>query len=150
MVNLGSHSEEALLALWAQTLAELRARKLVRTSNVLGEYAERLAARALGLKLKTPSHAGYDALDRKERRYQIKARLLRGRPGDRQLGVMRDFDFEFLVVVLVREDFSETEIWKLPVDLVRERAKPSAYQNGWILHANGPLLADPRAERVVG
>src|SRR5947209_7395503 len=82
-----------LLGLYVSVLAELRRRKVVRTSNnPVGDYAEWLVADRLNLALTNNSNAGYDAVDVNGLRYQIKSRRLTPENPSTQLGAIRDLD----------------------------------------------------------
>ena len=69
---------EELLRLYSGVIRELKAYKVIRTNNVVGEYAEWLVSKRMNLTLAPPSEKGYDASSRdesgREIRYQIKSR----------------------------------------------------------------------------
>lgn len=60
-------SAPALLALYGAIHAEFRRRGLARSTNVVGDYAELLAVRALDLKQAAKSVKDYDGTDREGR-----------------------------------------------------------------------------------
>lgn len=65
---------------YSQVLDELRARKVIRTSNSpIGDYTEWLVANQLGLTLVTNSTSGHDAVDTLGVKFQIKGRRLTSR-----------------------------------------------------------------------
>ena len=139
---------------WAATLRELRRRGLIRAgSNPVGDYAELLVAQRLGLKLVPPSRGGVDAIDDNGARYQVKARRLVGGPGDRELGVIKNIDqrdFDYLVVVLFNEDLGVAGMWRLPFDLVHEKAVYKKQVGGHVLIARDSVFRDPRAVQLHG
>lgn len=151
-MDLGELSDEEILRLWSETMEELRRRGVIRTANnPIGDYAEALAAKRLGLELAHGSTAAYDALDKDGIRYQIKARRLIGRTPSRQLSALRNLaqdGFDFLIVVLFDEDFTLRGMWRLPIDLVREHATYRKHVNAHILIARDFVLDDPRAARL--
>lgn len=117
----------------------------------LGDLAERLAAKHLGLQMAPPSQAGFDATNRKGERFQVKARRL-GEQGERQLGIIRNIDdqpFDHLVVVLFPKDSDDPlGIWLLPFDLVRQNVKQKLLQNGHVLYATDKILNHSQTKRV--
>lgn len=147
-------SDEDLLGLWGRIMAELRVRGIVRSSNSpIADFAETLAAKLLNLTVVANSTASYDAIGTDGQRYQIKARRVTKANQSRQLSAIRNLNkggFDSLIVVVFDESgFKPTEVWQLPIDLVREHAKYRAHVNAHILQARGAILADPRAKRLV-
>ena len=91
--GLAEARPEALLALYATILDELRDRGIVRsTNNPVGDYAEYLVATALGLRLADNATSGFDAIGPDDLLYQVKARRLTPRNPSRQLGFIRGLD----------------------------------------------------------
>lgn len=75
--ELARMTEKELLRLHGAAINELRRRKVVRTqNNPVGDYTEWLVSRALDLKLEGNSAIGYDAINERGIRYQIKGRRL--------------------------------------------------------------------------
>ena len=147
-------TDEALLGLSERVQHELRRRGLTPPrARPLGEMAESIVIGRLGLHPAPTSTAGYDAVADDGTRYQVKARRL-GTRGDRQLGVIRNIDrraFDYLVVVLFPPDSDDPEgMWRLPFDLVREKAVYNKHQNGHVLFAHDSVLNDPRTKRLSG
>ncbi len=68
---------------------------LLKSRNVVGAYADLLAAQKLGGRLAPPNTKSYDVIVGRKR-IQVKARVVvnqRSR-GDRQVGVVRSWDFD--------------------------------------------------------
>ena len=144
-------SVNELLIAFGQILNELRKRGIVRSqNNPVGDYTEWLVSKAFGLTLQNNSKSGFDAVDAKGVRYQIKGRRLHSRNESRQLGVIRNLEaeeFDFLIGVLFAEDFSVLEAYKIPYKLVGPpHSRFCRHQNGNILILNGAVLS---AEGVV-
>lgn len=141
-----------LLVLWSRVMDELRERGVIRSgNNPVGDDAEWLVAERLGLGLVANSTAGYDAIGPDGTRYQIKARRLVDPTTSRRLSALRNLDqdrFDHLLVVLVGPTFEILELWRLPIDLVREHATYRRHVNAHVLHADGAVLRDPRAVRL--
>jgi len=127
-------------------MEELRERQLIRTSNnPVADYAEVIAVKYLDLSRADKEEKGYDALDVKNRRYQIKGRRITRHNTSRQLGVIRNLDeklFDYLVAVIFNEDFSINEIWKVPYQFIKENSHFSELQNGHIFIANPEKMSD--------
>lgn len=150
--SLAADSNATLLNRWADIMRELKRRGVLRTgNNPVADYAEYVVAERLGLTLATNSNAGYDAVDANDVRYQIKARRLTSSAGSRQLSPIRDIDqdkFDYLVVALFDYGFTLTELWKFPIDLVREHGRHSPHVNGRIIRVKGAILLDDRAIKL--
>lgn len=148
---LNKLNEKELLSLYSLLIEELRKRGLVRSSNnPVADYAEYIAARKFGLKLETGSTKGFDAKDKKGLRYQIKSRRPTEHNKSLQLGVIRNLKnkpFDFLIAIIFNKDFSASEIYKIPFNLIKKYSRFSAHQNGHILILQGKILQDPRVVR---
>jgi hypothetical protein len=153
-IDLTRLSDEDLLDLWGRVMAVLRIRGIVRSSNSpIADFAETLVAKLLNLSLVAGSNASYDAVAPDGKRYQIKARRVTKANPSRQLSAIRNLDkdgFDFLIAVVFDESgFKPREVWRFPVELVREHAKYRAHVNAHILYVSGAILADSRAQRLV-
>ena len=144
-----------LMNMYAEILAELNSRKVVRTYNSpVGDYAEWLVAEKLGFVLEHNSQKGYDAYDPKTGlRYQVKSRWERGAASvqSRELNVIRNYDdnqFDYLIVVIFDEHFGVKEAYMLPHDTVKPYARYNKHQNGYILIAKGAVLTDKETKNI--
>jgi hypothetical protein len=129
-----------LLSLYGEILTELRERGVVRSENSpVGDVAEYLAGRALGLKLETNSSIGYDCTDAAGLRYQIKGRRLTRVSSPRQLGAIRGLadglpdPFDLLVGILFNGDMSVRRAALIPIAVVRLRKSRQNHVNAWRL-----------------
>jgi hypothetical protein len=151
-MRLAELSIPELLRLHASTIAELRTRAVVRTSNnPVGDYTEWLVAKALGLQLEANSSSGHDATSTDGRRLQIKGRRVTPTNKSRQLGAIRNLankDFDELVAVIFDEDFGILEAVVIPHPVVSEFSSYRAHVNANILHVRGALLFDPRVRSI--
>ena len=141
-----------LLKCFADVLDELKKRKIVRTrNNPVADYAEWLVTQQLGLSLERSSKRGYDATDQSGKRYQVKSRRLDQTNKSKQLSVIRNLDageFDYLIGILFNRDFTVNEGYKIPHGVIREHARFSEHQNGYILHLQGEVLTAPRVENI--
>jgi hypothetical protein len=150
--DLASAMVSDLLTAYADVLAELKRRGIVRTRNSpIADVAEGIVARRLGLKLCTNSNKGYDATDEAGVRYQIKSRWLNSPKARRQLSVIRDLDgapFDYLIVVLFGPNFSVQEAYRMPLAVATKYAQFRQHVNGHIILMKGAILTAPGVEDI--
>ncbi|WP_286339103.1 hypothetical protein [Ferrimonas sp. YFM] len=141
-----------LLKLQSTVIEELKRRKVVRTkNNPVGDYAEWLVAKNLGLELAKNSSAGHDGVDSDGTKIQIKGRRITSDNHSRQLGAIRryaDKDFDQLIAVIFDEDYEVIDAVQIPHEVVGEYASYRAHVNAHILHLRGPLLTDSRVKCI--
>ena len=154
-MDIRSKSSIELMNMYAEILAKLNSRNVVRTYNSpVGDYAEWLVAEKLGFVLEHNSQKGYDARDPKTNlRYQIKSRWERGSATakSRELNVIRNYDdnqFDYLIIVIFDEHFEVKEAYMLPHDTVKPHARYDKHQNGYVLIAKGAVLADKDTQNI--
>ncbi len=141
MPDFKNMSDQKLLQLYSQLMEELRNRDIVRSSNnPVADCAEKVAVERLGLIRGGKEERGHDAIDSEKKRYQIKGRRITRHNNSRQLGVIRNIEerlFDYLIAVIFNEDFTVSEIWKIPYLFIKENSQYSKQQNGQI------FIADP-------
>lgn len=142
-----------LIDAYARSLDALKARGVIRSTKVLADYAEWLAAKALGLDLVGGgAQKGYDAKDpRTGLRYQVKARQVAPpymQPDLRGQGNLEDGPFDMLVGILVNGNFEVIRAAVVPLSVVQARAKRIAYNNGFRIHMASGLLRLPEVVDV--
>ena len=96
-VDVHGFSDVDLFRLYADILAELRSRGIVRSANApAGDYGELLVKRALGGELADKAEKSWDVKTLDGKRIQVKCRLVSNPKslGQRQLSVFRTFDFD--------------------------------------------------------
>lgn len=151
-MNLKNLEIKELLNLHASVIAELQERNVVRTqNNPLGDYTEWLVSKALDLELQSNSKIGYDGISKTGLRVQIKGRRITPKNKSRQLSAIRKYeykDFDILAAVLFNESYGVIEAYLIPHDVVGEYAVHRNHVNGRILILKGPILTDPRVERI--
>ena len=125
--DLGALDETELLRLYANVFKEMTEREMIRSANAIpGDLGERIVASKLRLKLEPNSAKGYDALDDDGEKYQIKTRRLTSKNHSRQLGGFRNLDqrlFDYVIVVILREDFTPQELWRTTHEVIVKYAK---------------------------
>jgi len=145
---LASLSDLELLSLHSEILMELRSRGVIRTkNNPVGDYAEWLVSKALGMTLLSNSSAGADAIDADGMKVQIKARRVTPDNASRQLSALRNYeaaDFDYLIAVIFDETYNVLDAYKIPHVVIRDYARHSDHVNAHIINLKGAILADPR------
>lgn len=151
-MNLKLLEIKELLNLQASVITELQARNIVRTqNNPLGDYTEWLVEKALDLELQSNSKTGYDGISKSGLRVQIKGRRVTAKNKSRQLSAIRKYDdkgFDVLAAVLFNESFEIIEAYLIPHEVVGEYSVHRNHVNARILILKGPILNDPRIERI--
>jgi hypothetical protein len=148
-----SPSVKDLMRAYRESLEALKARGVIRSTKVLADYAEWLAATGLRLTLvEGGAQKGFDAVDAKSGlTYQVKARhvvLPYLQPDLRGQGSLDDHPFDYLVGVLLGADYEVMRAAVIPLEVVRERAKRIAYTNGYRVHMGSGILRLPNVRDV--
>ena len=133
-----------LLAGYADTIAELRRRGVIRTNNApLGDYAEWLLARVLDATIADSTSAkSWDLVLPDGRLVQVKARLVSEPPtaGQVQTSPFRSWDFDLAALMLFDARTYEPRLAVLaPAEVVRRHATYRKHINGSIVHIRAPL-----------
>jgi hypothetical protein len=136
----------SLLKLSSSVIDELKRREILKTNNnPVGDYAEWLCKKSFNLTLETNSNAGFDATDSDGVKYEVKARKVTPDNGSRQLSVIRNYEnknFDFLIGIILNDDFTVKEAYKIPHETVGKYATFREHQNGHILILKGEVLED--------
>lgn len=108
--------------------------------------AELYAANALGLRIVELNQSGYDALNADNERYQIKFRSAQTLNVD-----INNFDFDYLVLVNMDEDYQLIGMWRITVEQAKkifsERVKFRKYQATQSkVKSVGDLITQKRSE----
>jgi hypothetical protein len=145
-------SIKQLLQTHSSIIEELKSRNVLRTrNNPVADFSEWLIAKSLRLTLEGNSKAGYDAIDKKKIRYQIKGRRIVPENKSTQLGVIRNLDkknFDYLIGIIFDNDYTALYAAKIPHFIVSKFAKFSKHQNGHILHLKKDIFADKRVKNI--
>lgn len=136
-IDIDSINSRDLLILYSDILEALLQRGITRSNNnPIGDYAESLAAKALGLSVEKASNKGYDAVDRDGQTYEIKARRITKHNGSRMLSAIRQLDenhFDFLIGILFNADFTIQRACLIPCQVVKQIASYRKHTNAWIV-----------------
>jgi Family of unknown function (DUF6998) len=149
------HSEDVtvrdLLMQYVSVRGELRQRGVIRTSNLIGDYAEWLVANRLGFHLERNSNPGYDAIDGNGIKYQVKSRHITPENRPKQIGNIRDLSkhgFDFLIAVIFNEDFTVRRVLKISYAAVVRHAHFRPRTNSYRFSVGHNLLNDPEVEDI--
>ena len=149
--NLSPVSTIELLAGYRKVLAELRSRGVLRTNNApTGDYAESLVHRYLGGELAPNSEKSWDVRASDGTTVQVKARILTAGSGagERQLSIIRTWEFDSLAVVLFEDDYTVRRSVLIPSRVARELGAYVEHVNGYRVIANDGLLDHPEAADI--
>ena len=124
-----------ILALWARLMAEMRRRGIIRNNNnPLGDFAEDLVCRSLGLQIaQNQAQQGFDATDAQGGRHQIKSR--RTLANAATFSTIRDYEehlFDQLILVMFNLEFQPTRAAMIPYRLVPQICNWNNANNGLI------------------
>jgi len=137
LTDLPRLSARNLLKLHGAVSAELRRRGISRSgNNPVADYAEGLVAKRLRLRLAENSTAGFDAVDARRRRFEIKARRETRSSKATMLSAIRAIEkrhFDFLIAVIFNEDYTVRRAVQLPYATVRRLARFRRHVNGSVL-----------------
>lgn len=151
-MNLRELSVKQLLQQHSAIIDELKRRSIVRTkNNPVGDYTEWLVAKGLGLELAGNSSAGFDGIDSKGVKIQIKGRRITPENKSRQLSAIRKLkekDFDQLAAVIFNENYEIIDAVLIPHEVIEEYASYRSHVNAHILHLKGPILNDPRIKDI--
>jgi hypothetical protein len=127
-MNLSKLSSKELFAHLAEIGDLLRTRKITRSSNnIVGDLAESLFCQSYKWKPADKSQRGFDAEDKRGKRYQIKGRRCIGKNKSHMLGAIRNLNdkdkpFDSLAVVIFSEDYEITYAALIEYALVEQKA----------------------------
>ncbi len=120
-------------------------KELGRSRNILSEYSEYVVSKSYGGKLLPTSFKSADmkvTKNNKETLYQIKARKV-DKLSATSLGKIRSWKFDYLVVVIFNHDGKLLKALEVPVDIAKDYAKKSSYENGQIITTTKDFFNNP-------
>lgn len=150
-LDLHEASVAELLGVYGGILRELGERKITRTANSpTGDYAEYLVREALGGTRAPNSEKSWDILTADGKRVQVKSRVVTNltNRSQRQLSVIRSFDFDDLTIVLFDADYSIEAAVVVPAEVAKSRSAYRSYVNGHVLFATDSLLNEASTQDI--
>jgi len=122
--------------------ANILSEALGRTSNIVGEFAEQLAIKAYNGKLPKANTNTID-FEADEYTYQVKSRKIKN-TSTTQLNVIRDWGFNYLIVIIFNQDGEVIKGLECPVLAAKEYAHKSEHQRGDVITTSKKFLSDNR------
>ena len=120
---------------------------LGRSSNIVGEFAERLVAEHYGGSLLAASHKSADVELPDGRLVQVKSRIPR-RASTTSLSSIRSWDFDLLVVVLFDRDGGILKAVEYEAAAAKRHARRDEHQNSDLIVTTDEFLNDPLARDI--
>lgn len=120
---------------------------LGRTSNIVGEYAEYLTCKYYDGELLPANHPSADVKGKNNKLYQVKSRKLK-KISATQLGVIRSWEFDFLVVILFDKDGLVYKALETPVKIAKQYAQRNDHQNGYVIATSQNFLTDTSSKDI--
>lgn len=115
---------------------------LGRSSNVVGELAERVVAEYHGTSPFEVSHPSADVELEDHTLIQVKARMLTD-VRTTSLSAFRSWNFDVLAVILFEPDGTISFGGEIPRDAARRHAREVTHVNGWMISTTHDFLSDP-------
>lgn len=115
---------------------------LGRSSNVVGELAERVVAEYHGTSPFEVSHPSADVELEDHTLIQVKARMLTD-VRTTSLSAFRSWNFDVLAVILFEPDGTISFGGEIPRDAARRHAREITHVNGWMISTTHDFLSDP-------
>ena len=154
MIDIKSLNDDQVINLYSDIIKELKARKIIRTKNVLGELGEYLAIQYYNntpglpkLQVAPVGTKNIDAISRDGDRYSIKA------TSSNMTGVFTgvDFDsdglplkqyFEYVIICRFDDDFQLLNIYQVDWKAFVKHKKWHSRMKSWNLLITKDLIAD--------
>ena len=147
-IDLSKLPTRQLLALWAQTLRELRDREVVRTfNNPIGDIAEALVALHYSGTRSSSSHVSWDVKTRRGELLQVKA-LRRTGAKRRNLSPVRSDDYDAVIVVIFTEDLRVEQAIRIPQPVVNELFAWRDHVAGRVITVTKKLLGHSEVRKI--
>jgi hypothetical protein len=145
-MDLSSLSTQELLIFRNKIIQELENRGVLRTKNLVGDYAEWLVSKEMGLDLKEPNNRGFDATDSQGKRYEIKCRRIYA---SWQLEVKEDNKerFDYLVALIVDDKFNVKIAFQIPRDVFFEYGQINN-RGQCIVRQSSNMFEDSRVKEI--
>ena len=119
-INLGNLSDREVISRYAEVMAELERRDIVRSgNNPIADIAERLIADYFHVELAAPNEKGFDLKACSGTRVQVKA-LRMTKPNRSTLSAIRSLGFEVLAVVVFEKNMRLREALLIPIEVVKD------------------------------
>ena len=128
--------------------ANLLAELLGGTGGIVGEYGEHLALQHYGGKRLPASNKSADIEGTDGKLYQVKSRKLSGSTSTTQLGIIRSWDFDVLVVMIFDAKGYLLKALEISKDVAQALAKPNNHQNGYVITTDQAFFNHPQGKDI--
>ncbi len=122
-------------------------RNYLGTSNFVGELAEKLVSSFYKGKQLGASTKSYDIILSDGKKIQVKARQLESTPTT-QLGIIRSWEFDSLVVVLFNRNGSIYKAIEIDSNTAKKFAKENSYQHGFVITTTNEFLNNDKVKDI--
>ncbi len=126
---------------------ENKLKGLLGGNSSVGIYAEHLAHKYYGGTILGISHKSADIKSPKGKLYQVKSRKIT-KTNCTKLGIIRSWDFHYLVVILFNAEGTIRNAIEFPMDVAKEYAAENKHRNGWVITTTTSFLNDNRATDI--
>lgn len=146
--SIDDYLNENLNDLWFEynKIENKIAERLGRSANIVSEYSEYIVSKFYGADLSKVSNKCYDFIDDNGHKYQVKARKEDNKCT--QIGVIRSWDFDFLIIILFEKNGYLKQALKIPVEVAKKHMIKSTHQNGHIISTTSKLMNDSYNEDI--
>lgn len=134
--------DKKIINLWLEyNQAANNIKNIFATSNIVGEFAERLVTEYYNGKQLIASSKSADIICQDGIKIQVKARIIK-RINSVPLGIIRSWNFDYLVIVLFSTQGFVEKAFKTTVEHAKELAIFDKYQNGYVITVNNSFLSN--------
>ena len=93
------------------------------------------------------SHPSADVKDKNNKLYQVKSRKLKNKQATR-LGIIRSWDFDFLIVILFEKNGRLYKALEVPVQIAKKYARHNQHENGAAITTSQNFLMDTSSKNI--
>jgi len=115
-----------LLLQYADAVNKLRELGIIRSGRVVSDYGEHVVCKKFGLtQLKNPVSGGYDALDKKGTKYEIKSRKATAynKPTLFRISARQLASADFVIYIEFDNAWNITKLLKFPINAVKPNGR---------------------------
>ena len=155
-MDLSKLTEKELIELYGDCTREMKSRGIARTNAITGELGEHVVVEFYNnsndlpkLSLVDPGVQGYDAYDRKGKRYSIKTCTGNTTGGffslnDKGTQLIKNQEFDFVIVCKLSKDFELESIYQLDWETFNKHKKWAKSIGTWNLTLTKKMIADSK------
>lgn len=153
-MDLNKLNDTELLKLYSNCIIELKQRGIARTNSITGEIGEHIVVEYYNkvqnlpkLSLVDPGVQGYDAYDRKGKRYSIKTCTGNTTGGffslnDKGVQIIKNQEFDYVIICKLSKEFELEAIYELSWDTFVKHKKWAKSIGTWNLTLTKKMLSE--------